>query len=450
MNSSFDVVVVGAGVAGAACAKFLAEGGRRVALVDRRPFSHAGARWVNGVPADAFDDARIARPRSPELRSEGHAFIVASPSGRTRVRLQPSPVLEVDMRHLGDRMREGARAAGAKIYEETAVSDVALEGGGPVSIVAGGDVLDAKLFVDASGLPAVVRRHVFPHWPDIPREHLCLAAQSVHEITDVDAARRYLADHELGEGEVYAQTGTHGGYSVFNIRVDPHEREVSLLTGAVPDSGSTGAQMIDEFVRSHPWVGARIFGGAGALPLRRPYSRLVSRGLALLGDAGSQMFPAHGSGIAIGLRAARLLADVVLDVDASQAGDEEVLFRYASRFHRAHAGSLCGYDAVRRMAQRFSVEDSELFYSSGLAAEATVHAALAQRLPSANAHEMLATARAAARAPWLAARAAAVLAKMPLFVANARTYPSRLDLKGIESYEARTARLMGEGADPVS
>jgi flavin-dependent dehydrogenase len=63
----FDVAVLGAGPAGAASALFLAQSGFKVALIDKRRFSHAGPSWVNGVYAEAFDGVGLARPAGEEV-----------------------------------------------------------------------------------------------------------------------------------------------------------------------------------------------------------------------------------------------------------------------------------------------------------------------------------------------------------------------------------------------
>jgi flavin-dependent dehydrogenase len=441
----FDVVVVGAGIAGAACAAFLAEGGRRVALVDRRSPERAGAHWVNGVPARAFDDARVERPRPPaELRGQGHGFVVTSPSGRARVRLvAKNPVLEVDMRHLGARLRDRAKAAGATVLTGTTVARVetreVLAGARrPIALETDdGDVLRAPLFVDASGLPSVIRRAAFPSWPDVSRDDLCLAAQYVHRIVDDVAAARFLERHGLRDGEVLARTGTRGGYSVLNLRVQQAEREVAILAGAIPGAGTTGAIMLDELLAEEPWIGPRVFGGAGAIPLRRPYARLVAPGLALL------------SGIAIGLRAARMLSDAVLADGPERAGEPAVLWAYARAFHVRHGANLCGYDAVRRMAQGLSPSESEQLFAADLVTTSTVHAALAQELPPLRLRELARTARGALRAPRLAAKMARVVARIPLLRANAMTYPRSPNLRALAAYERRTARILGDAIDPV-
>lgn len=449
-ETSYDVVIVGAGVAGSACACFLAQGGRRVALLDRRPIDRAGARWVNGVPRKAFLDARLAPPVPPELRGEGHAFVLASPSGRSRVTLaEDNPVLEVDMRHLSARLRDGATKAGATVLDETEVVDVELLRGRPRALVTPRGTLVAPLFVDASGLPAVVRRAVFPRWPNIPEEHLCLAAQEVRVLEDDEGATAWLAANGVAEGDVFARSGTQGGYSVLNVRVERESREVALLAGSVPASGTNGARMIDAFCSEQKWIGARVFGGAAALPLRRPYARLVAPGLALLGDTACQMFSAHGSGIAIGLRAARLLADVVLAAPANRPGDEDVLFAYASRFHRQHGGTLAAYDVIRRATQRFTAEESEEVFASGLMSPETMRPALMQRLPIPSPRLLRNVARGAVRAPRLAGKIGAAFARVPLLLAHAQLYPRRPDPLALESWERRIASLVGEAPDPV-
>jgi len=58
----FDVVIVGAGTAGASAAYQFARRGRRVALVDAKAFDASGARWVNGVAPWMFAPA-VARLR---------------------------------------------------------------------------------------------------------------------------------------------------------------------------------------------------------------------------------------------------------------------------------------------------------------------------------------------------------------------------------------------------
>ena len=58
-----DLLVVGAGTAGAALAGAAASRGLSVLAVDRGPLELAGASWVNGVARDAFAEADVPVPR---------------------------------------------------------------------------------------------------------------------------------------------------------------------------------------------------------------------------------------------------------------------------------------------------------------------------------------------------------------------------------------------------
>ena len=75
----------GAGVAGAAAAGMLAEAGFRVALFDARQLDRAGPRWVNGVPAWLFDEARVPRPAAPELLEANPTFTMLCRDGHRHV-----------------------------------------------------------------------------------------------------------------------------------------------------------------------------------------------------------------------------------------------------------------------------------------------------------------------------------------------------------------------------
>ncbi|HSO34642.1 MAG TPA: NAD(P)/FAD-dependent oxidoreductase, partial [Labilithrix sp.] len=356
----YDAVIAGAGIAGSACAAMLAAAGLRVAVVDGRSEEKVGARWVNAVPEQAFDDAGLARPEGAERCASGHRVVIASPSARVRLRFEEHGVVEVDMRLLGERLRRDARQAGVTFHFGDRMTGFEQERGRLRAVEAGGRTLRAPLFVDASGLPAALRRAVFPRWPSVARMHICTAAQAVFEIGDRAGTEEFLAREGMTSGEALARTGVAGGFSILNVRVDLEDGHVAVLTGSVQDEPArpNGTQLLDAFVAAQPWLGPRRFGGAGAIPLRRPYARLGSPGLALLGDAACMTFAVHGSGIATGLRAARALVDAVTS-NAADPGSEKATWSYAARWHRELGGVLLAYDVVRRVTQRMSREELE-------------------------------------------------------------------------------------------
>jgi flavin-dependent dehydrogenase len=426
-----DVVIVGAGTAGAAAAAACASRGLRTICLEQRPLADAGARWLNGVPAWTFRDAGIALPEGEELRGAGHAFHIVSGWGPRRLVLRDHELYEVDMRHLVARLQATAREAGAELVSGARVSGF---DGQRVSTSAGH--FEARWFVDASGLSGAR----LLGQPRTARSDLCSAAQEVRAVVDRDRARAFFEDNGAELGDTLCFTGIAGGFSVVNVRLD--EDELSLLTGSIPAEGfPSGPRLLEEFVAKHAFVGRRVFGGARAIPLRRPFDRLGRGNVLLLGDSACQVFSAHGSGIGAGLLGARVLAETL-----ASGGDAHA---YGVAWHRRYGALYAGYDAFRRFSQRLSGDDVERLMSAGLLDEWGARAGLSQRLPAldrAAVPRLLRVTGSLARHRDLARRLAPTLARIALAHPLYASYPS--DPADLPAWSRRAARLLGGPPDP--
>jgi flavin-dependent dehydrogenase len=387
-----DVVVVGAGSSGAAAAALLAERGMRVICVERRPLDRAGASWVNGVPRAAFAEAGIALPGADESDGRPAPFHVVASTGRAHV--PAHDVIDVDMRKLVARLQARAVAAGADLRGE-----VSVHGRDGHRLATSAGALEARWIVDASGLTGAR----LLGQPRVARNDLCAAAQEVRVIRDLDAASAFFDHHRVRPGEVLGLVGVAGGYSVLNVRLR-HDGLLGILTGSIPSLGfPSGKAILDAFVAQHAWVGARVFGGNGPISLRRAHDRLADDCVALLGDAGCQVFPAHGSGVGAGLVAARLLADTL--AAGGTPRDYEVAWQ------RRHGGLFAFFDVFRRWNQ--SVDDATLsrVMHLGLLDAETLRAGIDQVLPRPSLRTLAAKARALAREPALAKALATTAAR---------------------------------------
>ncbi|MEZ4372346.1 MAG: hypothetical protein R3B07_16085 [Polyangiaceae bacterium] len=385
----YDVCIIGAGTAGAAVALQCARLGLSTVAIDRRSLESAGAHWVNGVALTAFDRAGIPRPRAPELRGGHGKFHLVCGWGPERLSLSDECVVEVDMRHLVSRLQREARAAGAELRSGVRAARVAGE-----TLHTDQGSIDARFFVDASGLRGLDVLRI----PEVPRDDLCAAAQEVRVVTDRAAAERYFQEHGAAPNETLCFTGVAGGYSILNLRL--HADEVSILTGSLPSLGhASGKRLLDDFVASQAWVGERIFGGARAIPLRAPSGELARGNVAAIGDSVSQVFAAHGSGIAVQLESSKILAE------ALAAGD---LGAYSRRWQERFGLTFRVYDWFRRFSQTLTPEELAGLMRSGLLDEKSVLAGLHQELPKTSLGELSAKFPALWQQRWIVGRALSV------------------------------------------
>jgi flavin-dependent dehydrogenase len=230
-----------------------------------------------------------------------------------------------------------------------------------------------------------------------------------------------------------------GGYSIINVRMLDDER-ISILTGSIPADGwPSGHELVQQFAADHGWVGETIFGGQRALPLRRPYDRLALGSVALLGDAGCQVFSAHGSGIGAGMIAARMLADTL--------GAGRPLHRWAVDWMREHGATHAAYEVFRKLSQDLDLDEVRALIAHGLLDEHSVAASLDQRMPRPRVRALPQQLAGAARVPRLAARLARALAKMIQVRAHYQRYPE--DRAELAQWGREAARLFDDKPDPV-
>jgi menaquinone-9 beta-reductase len=454
----FDVVVVGAGTAGAAAAAFYAEAGMRTALLDSRPFTKAGASWINGVPAWMFERSGAGRPEGDEVFTDVGDFVVAGRSAAFRLELGKRPILGVDMRRLVARLQGRAIAAGATTFERVNPIHLLTSGHGAfprataltVEFIEGSHARErmtfkAPLFVDATGMKqALLRLHpgLSDACPPVTPEDTCIAAQKVFTVRDRAGAEAFLAARGLKPGDSIALTGIAGGFSTLATELSPDLSHVAVLTGTIHSGQfSTGTELMRGFVAGNPWIGTPVLGGAGFIPLRRPYAHQAVPGLALIGNAGCQVMAAHGSGIGTGMIAARILFEQT--AHTPDPGSRTATWAYQHAFHRELGPMLAGFDVFRRFSQTLTPDESNALMEHGLLSKTAALAAMDQRLPQLPAGEIAQLARRLPRVKTLGARLIATLARMQTAAALAKAFPSRPNEKATARWDRAMAAITG-------
>ena len=302
-----EVIVVGAGPAGAATAALLAAGGRDVLVLDKMAFPRekACAEYLSPGVADVLErlgalelvrERPLASPPGIEMHHGDETFVVAYDGPRTALGIA-RPFLDAVL-------LDHARAAGARIRERAHVLGVLVEDGRVVGVRARGDereeALRARLVVGADGLRSAVVRSlgldVPVRWP----KRLGLVA-------------RYRLGSPLGPfAEMHVGEHAYCGLGPVGEGLVTVGLVVSL--DAKP-TGEPTAAFFERQLAALPRVAAALRGAErttairGAAPLARRVRHVAGPGYLLVGDAAGFLDPFTGEGVYRALRGAELAAE---------------------------------------------------------------------------------------------------------------------------------------------
>jgi menaquinone-9 beta-reductase len=338
-----DVIVVGAGPAGAATAIFLAEHGLAVRLVDRARFprpkicgeylspeaprllDRLGALKAVDAAASPLSGMRITAPDGRTLVGRYHAI------GPWRPYREHAMALSREV--LDTILVDRVRALPVELSEGVRVTDVLVSGDrvlGVEAVDADGRraTLRAPLTIAADGRASVVAQRL-----GLRRPHRLRRMALVTYIENVP---------DLGHfGEIFVDPPD---YAILNP-IAPGRANLSIvvpLTHAAPWSGRLDS-FFDARAKHLPHLARRIAGGRRVAPVRAmgPLAYRVdpprTGGVLMVGDATGFYDPFSGEGIFNGLRSAELAAETA--VRALRRGD-------------LSAAALAGYDRARRLTAR--------------------------------------------------------------------------------------------------
>lgn len=419
-SMQYDVVIIGAGSAGASTALSCARRGLRTLCLDARPLSRAGASWINAIPRQCFTDAGITPPFGAEHVSEGTPFYLIAGWEGPSFRVPSDGLIEVDMRQLIDRLQREASAAGAELRGGVTMRGLTEDG-----VAVDGGELKARVVVDASGMKGAR----LLAGPETSATRTCIAAQAMHRITDAQAAAAFFTSRGRRPGDAMVFTGIAGGYSIVNVTL--HGDRIGILTGSIPGLGfPSGAELLREFVAQQDWIGQRLSGGAGAIPLAAPLVLARDR-VALVGDAGRQVYAMHGSGVGAGLVAGSILAETL-----ANGGTPE---DYATRWMRAHGGNFAGAFLFALFSSTLRTDELTALMESSLMTPGLLADGLAQRTPRLRLGELPTLLTGAARQRHLLRKLAPLLAKMAAAEALYAATPART---GREAWQRQVSRLL--------
>ena len=327
----YDAVVVGSGPAGSVTARFAAESGAKVLIIERRSEVGVpvlcgegisknvdnykvleGRRWI----ANNMDGARIFSPDGTKVT------LAAEMAGN-----ETGYVLYRDI--FDQELARGAVRAGADLMLNTRAVDLIKENGKIKGVKAKhfDEEIDirADVVVGADGVESKVGR-----WGGIkttlkPKD---LETCAQYTLTGIDIDRAYC-DFYLGKKIAP------GGY----VWVFPKGNDVANVGIGILASLSTpglATKLLDKFISSHPELkkGEPVRFLAGAVSVCEPYES-VRDNLLLVGDAARQVDPITGGGLMASIEAGKIAGETIGKAVEKQKFDKDLLSIYEKAVEEA-------------------------------------------------------------------------------------------------------------------
>jgi geranylgeranyl reductase family protein len=332
----FDVIVVGAGPAGASAARAASLGGLSTLLLEKQAIPR-DKRCGGGVSAATLEQLGFPLPdRVVERRCHGMWGI--QDSIRTEVRVDWTVATMVSRPAFDAFLVEKAAEAGARIAEAEACRGIRkLEDG--VIVATEKAEYRASVLIGADGFSSVVARYVRPKWSR--REtRFCLVADVPLPRETIERAMKDLVELRYG----FVRLGYAWAF--------PKRDHVSFGIGGSAGSAKTMPADFARYLRLHG-VEATVRPRGCFIPVTEFRHDVVADRIMLVGDAAGFVDCFSGEGIryavASGTLAGRTAALAIRDVDCSKRR----LLAYQRAFYAEHRRDLAWSSFISRLSSRF-------------------------------------------------------------------------------------------------
>ena len=393
MNTDYDVIIAGAGVAGmvtAASAAKHSQQALKILVLDRNSRDEAGKKtatgWVCGdaVSKNSLDylDREVGiHYGKPELEQAVHGVFAYSPDHESKAMFDGEGYV-LNRKLLPQRQLKDAEKLGVEFLFETyaealIVDDDAVAG---VHCRSSKDNTTfkktARLVVDATGSASRLRTGL-PIKSYIEKE--------IDKENDMESTGRYIInfeaakqdstffdpdyciihlDQEIAPGG-YAWVFPKGG-SKMNVGLGVQKRLLERRNKRL-GRNDTLQSLIDEYVKTNPVIkswkpadGVEDVGnakGSWQVPVRRQNDCMVANGYMIVGDAAWMPRPIDAGGIGPAIYASTIAGKVVAESLESRDVSERGLWKFNTEYVRAYGYRMASFEILRRFLQIISNED---------------------------------------------------------------------------------------------
>jgi digeranylgeranylglycerophospholipid reductase len=310
----YDVVVIGAGPAGAVASKYAAKNGARTLLIEEHASIGSPVQCTGLISTAALAECEIGEGSFVLARMKG-AFVYAPNGEELTVRGKGVKAYVIDRKMFDRALVERSLDEGVEVLLKTRFMDMHK---GKISVISSGEreEIQADIIIGADGIQSSVGRAA-----GLPRCKKFLPG--------VQLEAPYAAS-DPGFVEIFTGNNFAPGFFAWAVPFDDMAR-----IGLAKNPDSLPAQHYLEKLLEHPVVASRYRGShtehvVGGIPLGPP-DRTVKDNVMLVGDAAGQVKPTSGGGVYMGAVCAKIAGEV-----AARASSKEIrLDEYEKRWRSA-------------------------------------------------------------------------------------------------------------------
>lgn len=282
LKKKYDVAIIGAGPAGLAAARVLAEAGKNVAVFERKPI--VGPKTCAGG-LTGKDFALV--PRKLFEREFSEITLHSKWSTRT-VKFSAPAVVTLDRKNLGQHHLKQAEKAGAEVFTGTGVKNISTN----FIELSGGECVSFERLVGADGSASLARKSL-----GLPTEKLCQTIQ-------------YKVEGEFNSLELYLDYERFGPLYAWLF---PHRKHAFIGTGCDVKNSKMQAlkKKFDEWAEKQFSLSERNARVESA-PINYDYRGFEFGKVFLAGDAAGFTSGLTGEGIYSGIVSGEEIAKKIL------------------------------------------------------------------------------------------------------------------------------------------
>lgn len=347
----YDVVVVGAGIAGPIVARNVAKEGYSVLLIDKKPAIGAPKQCAEGININVFEKYDIPYDKR-FINREIYGAKLYSPSGyELEIRYDKVSGVILERKVFDKMLAFYAARAGADVLARTEALDVIRENGVIKGIKAKheGELLEiyADVIVAADGVESTIARkagintYAPPHEFDSAYEYEMLI-----EGFDPDMIHLWFGNEIAPRGYVW----------VF----PKDEDRANVGIGINSDNPKTAKYYLDKWLEENNIPAKKLLEiNVGVVPVGGFVKELAKDNVVVVGDAARQVNPMHGGGMAEAMEAGTIAGKWI--VKALEEENLELLKNYTREWWEKDGRRLERVLKIRKAVEKLTDEDLDVF-----------------------------------------------------------------------------------------